>query len=183
MYLRAAAATLSLAAAAIGLVSSHTAFAADGPSLSVTAAANGGDSDGDGPLQQGAPIVVTSDVDLTSLAADGNGGFTVKSPAFAKDVTVEMRKNSFGQGRGTLRCDIAPGSYPVDIAGRKDAAELIGKRGHVTITVAADDHQYCKQASGSSSHKMAVTAAAGGGAVALAIGGYAVVRRRRTTRA
>ncbi|GAA3031471.1 hypothetical protein [Streptomyces glomeratus] len=175
MYLRTAAATLT--ATIIGLTSSHAAFAADGPGLSVSVRENDSDSDGDGPLQQGAPIVVTSDVDLTSLAADGNGSFTVKSPAFTKAVTVGLLKNSFGQGNGTIRCDIKAGSYPVDIAGHHDG--LTGSQGHLTITVKSDDHRYCTQAAGSSGNTGTV-AAVGGGVVLLAAAGYTVARRRRT---
>jgi hypothetical protein len=185
MYLRAAATALTvtaLTATVIGLTGSHTASAADGPGLSISIRDNDSDSTGDGPLQQGAPVVVTSDVDLTSLAADGNGRFTVKSPAFTKDVTVEMRKNSFGEGYGTISCDIGPGSYPVDIAGQHEKSEAIGNRGHLTITVKDDKDRYCGQAAGSSSRTGTVASVVGGGAMALAAVGYTVIRRRRRTR-
>ncbi|MDC0772255.1 hypothetical protein [Streptomyces sp. HD] len=180
MYLRAAATALT--ATIIGLTASHTASAADGPGLSISIRASDSDSTGDGPLQQGAPVVVTSDVDLTSLAADGNGSFTVKSPAFTKDVTVEMRKNSFGEGTGTISCDIGPGSYPVDIAGQHQKSEAIGNRGHLTIKVEDDKDHYCEQAAGTFSPTGTGTVAAvgAGGATVLAAIGYTAVRRRRT---
>jgi hypothetical protein len=121
-----------------------------------------------------------SDVDLTSLAADDNGRFTVKSPAFTGTVTVEMRKNSFGQGNGTIRCDIKPGSYPVDIAGRHETTSgPTGNRGHLTITVKRDDHRYCRQAAGPSGHTGAVAVVAGGGTAVLAAAAYAAARRRK----
>ncbi|MFF4547393.1 hypothetical protein ACFY1J_24715 [Streptomyces sp. NPDC001406] len=183
MYLRTAATALTataLTATVIGITGSHTASAADGPGLSVSIRENDSDSTGDGPLQRGAPVVVTSDVDLTSLAADGNGRFTVKSPAFTKDVTVEMRKNSFGEGHGTISCDIGPGSYPVDIAGQHENSAAIGNRGHLTITVKDDNDRYCGQAAGSSSRTGTVAAVVGGGAIVLAAAGYTVMRRRRT---
>ncbi|MFG2603211.1 hypothetical protein ACGFT2_06660 [Streptomyces sp. NPDC048514] len=123
--------------------------------------------------------MVTSDVDLTSLAADGNGRFTVRSPAFAKAVTVEMQKNSFGQGDGAIRCDAKPGSYPVDVTGQHATSELIGSRGHLTITVEGDDHRYCKQAAGSSGHIGTMTVV-GGGVAVLVAAGYAAARRRKT---
>jgi hypothetical protein len=178
MYLRTAATALTVTI--IGLTGSHSALAADGPGLSVSTRANDSDSTADGPLQQGAPVVVTSDVDLTSLAADGNGRFTVKSRAFTKDVTMEMRKNSFGEGNGTISCDIGPGSYPVDIAGQHSKSAAIGNRGHLTITVKDDHDQYCKQAAGFSSHTGTV-AAVGGGVLVLAAAGYTAMRRRRTS--
>ncbi|MGW7407136.1 hypothetical protein ACWGI9_26025 [Streptomyces sp. NPDC054833] len=178
MYLRAAATALT--ATVIGLTGSHTASAADGPGLSISIRENDSDSTGDGPLQQGAPVVVTSDVDLTSLAADGNGRFTVKSPAFTKDVTVEMRKNSFGEGYGTISCGIGPGSYPVDIAVRHEKSAAIGNRGHLTVTIKDDNDRYCGQAAGSSSRTGTVAAVVVGGAMALAAAGYTVMRRRRT---
>ncbi|MFF4398206.1 hypothetical protein [Streptomyces sp. NPDC001480] len=181
MYLRSAA--TALAATVIGLTGSHTASAADGPGLSISIRENDSDSTGDGPLRQGAPVVVTSDVDLTSLAVDGNGSFTVKSPAFTKDVAMEMRKNSFGEGYGTISCDIKPGSYPVDIGGQHAKSEAIGDRGHLTITVKGDNDQYCAQAAGSSGHTgtgTVVAAAALGATVLAAAAGYTVVRRRRT---
>ncbi|MFE1315440.1 hypothetical protein [Streptomyces sp. NPDC058755] len=180
MYLRTAASALT--ATIVGLTGSHTASAADGPGLSISIRENDSDSTADGPLQQGAPVVVTSDVDLTSLAADGNGNFTVKSPALAKDVTVQMRKNSFGEGYGTISCDIGPGSYPVDIAGQHEKSAAIGNRGHLTITVKTDNDRYCEQTAGSSSRTGTgtVAAVAGGGATVLAAAGYTAVRRRRT---
>ncbi|MGW0766128.1 hypothetical protein [Streptomyces sp. NPDC002676] len=177
MYLRTAATALT--AAVIGFTGSHTASAADGPGLSVSIRGNDSDSTADGPLQQGAPVVVTSDVDLTSLAADGNGSFTVKSPAFTKDVTVELRKNSFGEGNGTISCDIGPGSYPVDIAGQHEKSAAIGDRGHLTITVKDDNGRYCEQSAGSFS-RTGTVAAVGGGALLLTAVGYTAVRRRRT---
>ncbi|MFJ3305365.1 hypothetical protein ACIPSA_20020 [Streptomyces sp. NPDC086549] len=124
--------------------------------------------------------MVTSDVDLTSLAADGNGSFTVKSPAFARDVTMEMRKNSFGEGYGTISCDIRPGSYVVDIAGQHEKSAAIGNRGHLTITIKDDNDRYCEQAAGFSSRTGTVAAVVGGGAIVLAAAGYTAVRRRRT---
>ncbi|WP_331752076.1 hypothetical protein [Streptomyces sp. NBC_00829] len=178
MYLHTAATALT--ATIIGLTGPHTASAADGPGLSISIRENDSDSTADGPLQQGAPVVVTSDVDLTSLAADGNGSFTVKSPAFTKDVTVEMRKNSFGEGYGTISCDIRPGSYPVDIAGQHEKSAAIGKRGHLTITVKDDNDRYCEQAAGSFSRTGTIAAVVGGGAIVLAAVGYTAVRRRRT---
>ncbi|MFF8944383.1 hypothetical protein ACF1A5_19350 [Streptomyces sp. NPDC014864] len=177
MYLRTAATALT--ATVIGLTGSHTASAADGPGLSISIRGNDSDSTVDGPLQQGAPVVVTSDVDLTSLAADGNGRFTVKSPAFTKDVTVEMRKNSFGEGNGTISCDIGPGSYPVDIAGQHEKSAAIGNRGHLTITVKDDNDQYCEKAAGSFG-RTGTVAAVGGGTMVLAAVGYTLLRRRRT---
>ncbi|MFI7410714.1 hypothetical protein ACIBU0_18820 [Streptomyces sp. NPDC049627] len=127
-------------------------------------------------------MLITSDVDLTSLAVDGNGSFTVKSPAFTKDVTVEMRKNSFGEGTGTISCDIGPGSYPVDIAGQHAKSEAIGNRGHLTITVKDDKDQYCEQEAGpfSPTGTGTVAAAGVGGAIVLAAIGYTAVRRRST---
>ncbi|MEU6068603.1 MULTISPECIES: hypothetical protein [Streptomyces] len=178
MYLRTAATALT--ATIIGLTGTQSASAADGPGLSISIRENDGDSTADGPLQQGAPVVVTSDVDLTSLAADGNGSFTVKSPAFTKDVTMEMRKNSFGEGYGTISCDIRPGSYPVDIGGQHEKSAAIGNRGHLTITVKDDNDQYCEQAAGFSSRTGTVAAVVGGGAIVLAAAGYIAVRRRRT---
>ncbi|MCE3034912.1 hypothetical protein [Streptomyces sp. CMSTAAHL-2] len=180
MYLRTAATVLT--ATVIGLTGSHTASAADDPGLSVSVRGDDSDGSADGPLQRGAPVVVTSDVDLTSLAADGDGGFTVRSPAFAKDVTMEMQKNSFGKGRGTISCYTAPGSYPVDIAGPREKSAAMGGRGHLTITVEDDHDRYCAQAAGSSSH-VGTVAAVGGGAVVLAAVGYLAVRRRRTRNA
>ncbi|NUP24101.1 MAG: hypothetical protein HOZ81_50210 [Streptomyces sp.] len=125
--------------------------------------------------------MVTSDVDLTSLAVDGNGSFTVKSPAFAKDVTVEMRKNSFGEGAGTISCDIEPGSYPVEVAGQHRKSEAIGNRGHLTITVKDDKDHYCEQAAGpfSPTGTGTVAAVGVGGSIILAAIGYTAVRRRR----
>ncbi|WP_208615832.1 hypothetical protein [Streptomyces cellostaticus] len=123
--------------------------------------------------------MVTSDVDLTSLAVDGNGSFTVKSPAFTKDVTVEMRKNSYGEGYGTISCDIGPGSYPVDIAGQHEKSAAIGNRGHLTITVKDDHDRYCEQAAGSSSRTGTVAAVVGSGATVLAVAGCTAVRRRK----
>jgi hypothetical protein len=162
----------------IGLTTPHAASAAEDPGLSVSISEIDSDSSAEGPLQQGAPIVVTSDVDLTSLAADGNGRFTVKSLAFTRAVTVEMRKNSFGQGNGTIRCDIRPGSYPVDIAGHHKTPGPADIRGHLTITVKSDNHRYCKQAAGSSSH-MGTVGIAGGGTVILAAAVYTTARRRK----
>ncbi|MFY4719453.1 hypothetical protein [Streptomyces sp. LaBMicrA B280] len=179
MYLRTAATVLT--ATVIGLTGTHAASAAEGPGLSVSVRGGGSDSDAGGALQQGAPVVVTSDVDLTSLAADGDGGFTVRSPAFTEDVTMEMQKNSFGKGRGTIGCDTAPGRYPVDVAGPHKDSAAIGDRGRLTITVADDHDRYCARAAGSSSH-VGTVAAVGGGALVLAAAGCVAVRRRRTRR-
>ncbi|MFI1165982.1 hypothetical protein ACH4UM_20770 [Streptomyces sp. NPDC020801] len=178
MYLRTAATALT--ATIIGLTGSQTASAADGPGLSISIRGNDSNSTAGGPLQQGAPVVVTSDADLTSLAADANGSFTVKSPVLAKDVTVGMRKNGFGEGNGTISCDIGPGSYPVDIAGQHEKSEAIGNRGHLTIAVKDDSDQYCEQAAGTFSRTGTVAAVAGGSATVLAAVGYTAVRRRRT---
>ncbi|MEU5594328.1 hypothetical protein [Streptomyces sp. NPDC020298] len=178
MYVRTAA--TALAATVIALTGSHTASAADGPGLSISIRDHDSDSTADGPLRQGAPVVVTSDVDLTSLAVDGNGSFTVKSPAFTKDVAMEMRKNSFGEGFGTISCDIKPGSYPVDIGGQHEKSAAIGDRGHLTITVKDDNDQYCEQAAGSSTHTATIAAAAAGSALLLTAAGYTAVRRRKT---
>ncbi|MBN0049262.1 hypothetical protein JS756_35415 [Streptomyces actuosus] len=179
MYLRTAATALT--ATVIGLTGSHTASAADGPGLSISVRDDDSDSTADGPLRQGAPVVITSDVDLTSLAADGNGTFRVKSPAFTEDVTVEMRKNSFGEGDGTISCDIRPGSYPVDVAGQHGTSAAIGDRGHLTITVKDDDGRYCDQAAGSTSGIGAdVVAVVAAGLLVLAAVGYTAVRRRKT---
>ncbi|WP_405890183.1 hypothetical protein OG427_16240 [Streptomyces sp. NBC_00133] len=179
MYLRTAALTLTVAVAA--LTGAATASAADQPGLSVNVMENDSDSSGDGPLQAGAPIAVTSDVDLTSLAASPDGTFTVTSPAFTKPVKVEMQKSGFGEGHGKIRCGIEPGTYPVDLGGHHENKNLTGNRAHLTITV-KDGGQYCKEASPSSSKVTGTkVAAACGGLVVCASAIFILARRRRTT--
>ena len=176
MYLRMAG--ILCTAAALGLAVAPGARAAEDPGLAVSLAPTDGDSTPDGPLRPGAPVEVTSGVDLTSLAADENGSFTVNSPAFGHPVEVTLQKNSFGQGEGKLRCGIDPGSYPVDIAAPRKGSGLTAKQRHTTITVAGGG-SYCAQASGSSAMNTATAAATGGGAAVLALAGFAVVRHRR----
>lgn len=176
MYLRVAG--ILCTAAALGLAVAPGAHAADDPGLAVSLAPTAGDSTPDGPLRPGAPVEVTSGVDLTSLAADENGSFTVTSPAFGHPVKVTMQKNSFGQGEGTLRCGIEPGRYPVDIAHRKGSG-LTAEQTHTTITVAGAG-SYCTRASGSSAMNTTAAAATGGAAAVLAVAGFAVARRRRS---
>ncbi|GAA2518025.1 hypothetical protein [Streptomyces longisporus] len=154
-------------AAALGLAAAPGAHAAEDPGLAV--------STPDGPLRPGAPVEVTSGVDLTSLAADENGSFTVTSPAFRHPVKVTLQKNSYGQGEGRLRCGIEPGSYSVDIAAHRKG--LTAKQRHTTITVAGGG-SYCPHASGSSAATVAATAS-GGGVAVLALAGFAVARHRR----
>ncbi|MEV7393061.1 hypothetical protein [Streptomyces sp. NPDC091215] len=178
MYLRTAATVLT--ATVIGLTGSPTASAVDGSGLSVSIRENDSDGTAGGPLRRGAPVVVTSDADLTSLAADGNGSFTVKSPAFTKDVTMEMGKNSLGEGYGAISCGIRPGSYPVDIAGQHGKSAAIGNRGHLTITVKDDNGRYCEQAGGSSGRTGTVVAVAVVAGATVTAAGYTAVRRRRT---
>lgn len=134
MYLRVAG--IVLTATALGLATAPGAHAADDPGLAVSLAPTDSDSTPDGPLQPGAPVEVTSGVDLTSLAVGDNGGFTVTSAAFAHPVKVTMQKNSYGQGEGAIRCGIKPGSYPVDIAGHHEGSGLTAKQTHTTITIA-----------------------------------------------
>ena len=177
MYLRIAG--ILCTAAALGLAVAPGAHAADDPGLAVSLAPTAGDSTPDGPLRPGAPVEVTSGVDLTSLAADENGSFTVTSPAFGHPVKVTMQKNSFGQGEGTLRCGIEPGSYPVDLAAHHKGPGLTAKQTHTTITVAGGG-SYCPQASGSSTMNTTTAAATGGAAAALALAGFAVARRRHS---
>ncbi|MFF4799769.1 hypothetical protein ACFY1U_15320 [Streptomyces sp. NPDC001351] len=175
MHLRVAGALCT--AAALGLAAAPGARAAEDPGLAVSLAPTDSDSTPDGPLRPGAPVEVISGVDLTSLAADENGSFTVTSPAFGHPVEVTLQKNSFGQGEGTLRCGIEPGSYPVDIAAHRKG--LTTKQTHTTITVAGGG-SYCPQASGSSAmNTTTVAAATGGGIAVLALAGFAVARRRR----
>ncbi|MCX5060340.1 MULTISPECIES: hypothetical protein [unclassified Streptomyces] len=176
MYLRVAG--IVLTATALGLATAPGAHAADDPGLAVSLAPTDSDSTPDGPLQPGAPVEVTSGVDLTSLAVGDNGGFTVTSGAFAHPVKVTMQKNSYGQGEGAIRCGIKPGSYPVDIAGHHEGSGLTAKQTHTTITIAGGG-SHCDQASGSSAKSTTTLAAVGGGAV-LAVGAFAVARHRRS---
>lgn len=180
MHLRAVG--ILCAATALGLAAAPVAHAAEDPGLAVTLTSTDSDSTPDGPLRPGAPVEVTSGVDLTSLAADGNGSFTVTSPAFGHPVTVTLQKNSFGQGKGVIRCGTEPGHYPVDIAGHHEGSGLTTQQTHTTITVTAGS-SYCTQASGSPSTTTTATTAAGT-AVALALTGFAVAwaRRRRGAR-
>lgn len=177
MYPRAAATALT--ATVLVLTAPAVSAAADdlGPGLGVSVLENDSDSTGDGPLQPGAPVVVSSDVDLTSIAGGETGKFTVDSPAFTEPVTVKMEKNGTGQGEGAIRCGIKPGRYRVAIAGRHESAQPSGGRAHVTVTVAGGG-SYCDQAAGWSA-KNTATAAAAGGVALLAVGGFAVIRRRR----
>ncbi|MGW1744950.1 hypothetical protein ACWCRD_04885 [Streptomyces sp. NPDC002092] len=164
-------------AAALGLAAAPGAHAAEDPGLAVSLAPTGSDSTPDGPLRPGAPVEVTSGVDLTSLAADENGSFAVTSPAFRHPVEVTLQKNSFGQGEGRLRCGIEPGSYPVDIAAHHNG--LTTKQTHTTITVAGGG-SYCPQASRSSAtNTTTVATTTGAGVAVLALAGVAVVRHRR----
>ncbi|MGW2716276.1 hypothetical protein [Streptomyces sp. NPDC001492] len=163
-------------AAALGLAVAPGAHAAGDPGLSVSLAPTDGDSTPEGPLRPGAPVEVTSGVDLTSLAADGNGSFKVTSPAFRHPVEVTLQKNSFGQGEGTLRCGLAPDSYPVDIAAPRKG--LTAEQRHTTVTVAGGG-PYCPQASGASAMNTTTVAATGAGVAVLALAGLAVARRRR----
>ena len=179
MYLRVAG--ILCTAAALGLAVAPGAHAADDPGVAVSLAPTAEDSTPDGPLRPGAPVEVTSGVDLTSLAADENGSFTVTSPAFGHPVKVTLQKNSFGQGKGTLRCGIEPGRYAVDIAARHKGSVLTAKQTHTTVTVAGGG-SYCAQASGSSAVNTTTVAAIGGGAAVLAVAGGAVARRRRGRR-
>jgi len=174
MYLRVAG--ILCTAAVLGLAAAPGGHAAEDPGLAVSLTPTDSDSTPDGPLRPGAPVEVTSGVDLTSLAADENGSFTVTSPAFGHPVRVTLQKNSFGQGEGRLRCGIEPGSYPVDIAAHHGSG-LTTKQRHTTITVAGGG-SYCPQASGSSAMNPTTVAATGAAAV-LALAGFAVVRRRR----
>lgn len=176
MHLRAAG--IVLAATALGLAAAPGAHAAGDPGLAVSLAATDSDSTPDGPLQPGASVEVTSGVDLTSLAADENGSFTVTSPAFGHPVKVTLQKNSFGQGTGAIRCGIKPGSYPVDVAGHHEGSGLTAQQTHMTVTIAGGG-SYCDQASGSSAVNTTTVAAVGGGVAVLAVGGFAVARRRR----
>ena len=176
MYLRVIG--IVFTATALGLAAAPGAHAAEDPGLAVSLAPTDSDSTPDGPLRPGAPVEVTSGVDLTSLAADGNGSFTVTSPAFGHPVKVTLQKNSFGQGEGTLRCGIEPGSYPVDIAAPHKGSGLTAKQTHTTITVAGGG-SYCARTSGSSTMNTTTVAATGGGAAVLALAGFAVARRRR----
>ncbi|MGW3120724.1 hypothetical protein ACWDBW_26850 [Streptomyces sp. NPDC001107] len=180
MYLRAAG--ILCTAAALGLAVAPGVHAAEDPGLAVSLAPTDADSTPEGPLRPGAPVEVTSGVDLTSLAADENGSFTVTSPAFGHPVKVTLQKNSYGQGEGTIRCGIEPGSYPVDIAAPRQGSGLTAKQTHTTITVAGGG-SYCARASGSSTMNTTTAAATGGGAAVLALAGFAAVRhRRRRTR-
>lgn len=164
-------------AAALGLTAAPGAHAAEDPGLAVSLAPTDGDSTPDGPLRPGAPVEVTSGVDLTSLAVDENGSFTVTSRAFRHPVKVTLQKNSFGQGEGRLRCGIGPGRYPVDIAAHRKG--LTAKQTHTTITVAGGG-SYCAQASRSSATNTTMVATATGGGVAvLALAGFAAARHRR----
>ncbi|MEV6946257.1 hypothetical protein AB0N07_30565 [Streptomyces sp. NPDC051172] len=176
MYLRVVG--ILCTAAALGLAAAPGARAAEDPGLAVSLAPTGSDSTPDGPLRPGAPVEVTSGVDLTSLAVDENGSFTVTSPAFRHPVKVTLQKNSFGQGEGRLRCGIGPGRYPVDIAAHHHKG-LTAKQRHTSITVAGGG-SYCPRASGSSATKTTTVAATTGGGVAvLSLAGFAVARHRR----
>lgn len=175
MHLRAAG--ILCTAAALGLAVAPGAHAAGDPGLAVSLAPTDGDSTPDGPLRPGAPVEVTSGVDLTSLAADGNGSFTVTSPAFRHPVEVTLQKSGFGQGEGSLRCGIEPGSYAVDIATHPKG--LTAEQTHTTITVAGGG-PYCARASGSSTTNTTTTVAATGTGVAvLTLAGFAAARHRR----
>ncbi|MCX5422487.1 hypothetical protein [Streptomyces sp. NBC_00078] len=176
MYLRAAG--IVLTATALGLATAPGAHAADDPGLAVGIAPTDSGSTPDGRLQSGAPVEVTSGVDLTSLAVGDNGSFTVTSAAFTHPVKVTMQKNSFGQGEGAIRCGIKPGSYPVDIAGHHEGSGLTAKQTHTTVTIAGGG-SYCDQASGSSANSATNLAAVVGGVAVLAVGGFTVARRRR----
>ncbi|MGW2567576.1 hypothetical protein [Streptomyces sp. NPDC001537] len=175
MHLRAAG--ILCTAAALGLAAASGAHAAEDPGLAVSLAPTDSDSTPEGPLRPGAPVEVTSGVDVTSLAADENGSFTVTSPAFRHPVKVTLQKNSYGQGEGRLRCGIEPGSYAVDIAAPRKG--LTPKQTHTTITVAGGG-SYCTRASKPSAPNTTTLTTATAGAIAvLALAGFAVARHRR----
>ncbi|MEU1826021.1 hypothetical protein ABZ502_26740 [Streptomyces abikoensis] len=86
-----------------------------------------------GPTQRGREVVFTVTTGRTTLDAH-DGHLTVESPAFVKKLT--LREKRFREGKngqlytrvaGMVPCDIAPGTYPVDLkdGGEEEPAESV----------------------------------------------------------
>ncbi|MHA7958062.1 hypothetical protein ACX9I7_09905 [Streptomyces sp. L500] len=125
-----AAAALVLTAAAPG-----SARPLDNPDSSNSA--NSSDSESSistaGPTQRGREVVFTVTTGRTTLDAH-DGHLTVESPAFVKKLTLKEKR--FREGKngqlytrvaGMVPCDIAPGTYPVDLkdGGEEEPAESV----------------------------------------------------------
>ncbi|MDT0451336.1 hypothetical protein [Streptomyces hesseae] len=122
-----AAAALVLTAAAPG-----SALPPDSPD-----SANSSDSESSiaaaGPTQRGREVVFTVTTGQTTLDAH-EGYLTVESPAFVKKLTLKEKRFREGKnGRlytrvaGMVPCDLAPGTYPVDLkdGGEEEPAESV----------------------------------------------------------
>ncbi|MFD8996852.1 hypothetical protein [Streptomyces abikoensis] len=86
-----------------------------------------------GPTQRGREVVFTVTTGRSTLDAH-DGHLTVESPAFLKKLTLKEKR--FREGKdgqlytrvaGMVPCDIAPGTYPVDLkdGGEEEPAESV----------------------------------------------------------
>lgn len=86
-----------------------------------------------GPTQRGREVVFTVTTGRTTLDAH-DGHLTVESPAFLKKLTLKEKR--FREGKdgqlytrvaGMVPCDLAPGTYPVDLkdGGEEEPAESV----------------------------------------------------------
>ncbi|MCC3778241.1 hypothetical protein [Streptomyces sp. UNOB3_S3] len=119
-----AAAALVLTAAAPGSADSSDSPESSDSESSITAA---------GPTQRGREVVFTVTTGRTTLDAH-DGYLTVESPAFVKKLTLKEKRFREGKnGRlytrvaGMVPCDIAPGTYAVDLkdGGEEEPAESV----------------------------------------------------------
>ncbi|MGG7576065.1 hypothetical protein [Streptomyces sirii] len=76
-----------------------------------------------------------------SFGSDG-GPFTVASNAFTKPVTLKEQKSGYS-GTATLRCDIRPGTYAVELAGPDITAHALDHGGRGTVKVYPGDDAAC----------------------------------------
>ncbi|MEU4211121.1 hypothetical protein AB0F13_14185 [Streptomyces sp. NPDC026206] len=102
------------------------------------------------PTQRGREAVFTVTTGQATLDAH-DGYLTVESPAFAKKLTLKGKR--FREGRngelytkvaGMVLCDIAPGTYPVDLkdGGEEEPAESV----ELTVVAAMDpgNREFCQ---------------------------------------
>ncbi|MFI6768037.1 hypothetical protein [Streptomyces sp. NPDC050355] len=122
-----------------------------------------------------------------SFGSDG-GPFTVDSNAFTKPVTLKEQKSGYS-GTATLRCDIKPGTYAVELAGPDITAHDLDHGGRGTVKVYPGDDAACahpkRRAQATDTHRddggpsTAVLAASAAGTALLgAAAGYTAGRRR-----
>ncbi|MEU9115978.1 hypothetical protein AB0D04_30455 [Streptomyces sp. NPDC048483] len=162
-----------------------------GPDTVVGVTSHGSDPDDPSSIHPGSKVDLSTGVEGFAVHSD-DSPLIVDSNAFTKPVTLKEGKAGFA-GTGTLRCDIKPGTYAVELTGPDVTAHDLDDGGRTTVKVypghetacAHPKHKHQAQAADTSRSRdedgpsaAVLAASAAGTAVLAAAAGYTAGRRR-----